>query len=132
MTAMKKITAALAGLTVGIGLLAPLSVRAADPIETAGVVVGVTAGNAVAVPAKIISVGTGLIAGALSFVLTGGNLELTQQIWRDVTEGPYVITPAVARRAIGERPELEKRTAGMAETTPAVEAQPASGSSNTP
>lgn len=129
---MKKITAALAGLTVGIGLLAPLSVRAADPIETAGVVVGVTAGNAVAVPAKIISIGTGLIAGALSFVLTGGNLELTQQIWRDVTEGPYVITPAVARRAIGERPELEKRTAGMVETTPAVEAQPASASPDTP
>lgn len=122
---MKKITAAFAGLTVGIALLAPLPVRAADPIATAGVVTGVTAGNTVAVPAKIISVGTGFIAGALSFILTGGNADLTRQIWSDVTESPWYISPAVARRAVGERPELEKRKAGMVDTTPAVETQPA-------
>jgi hypothetical protein len=122
---MERIIAAFAGLTLGIALFAPLPVRAADPIETAGVGVGVTAGNAVAVPAKIISVGTGFIAGALSFILTGGNADLTRQIWSDVTEGPWYISPAVARRAIGERPELEKRTAGMVEATPAAEAQPA-------
>jgi len=132
MTAMKRISAAFAGLTVGIALIAPLPVRAADPIETAGVATGVTAGNAVAVPAKALSVSVGFIAGALSFILTGGNLELTKQIWRDVTEGPYVITPAVARRAIGERPELEKRTAGMVETTPAVETQPVADSPTAP
>jgi len=129
---MKRISAAFAGLTVGIALIAPLPVRAADPIETAGVATGVTAGNAVAVPAKALSVSVGFIAGALSFILTGGNLELTKQIWRDVTEGPYVITPAVARRAIGERPELEKRTAGMVETTPAVETQPVADSPTAP
>ena len=129
---MKRITAAFAGLTVGIALLAPLPVRAADPIETAGVVTGVTAGNTVAVPAKIVSVGVGFIAGALSFILTGGNADLTRQIWSDVTEGPWYISPALARRAVGERPELEKRTAGMVEATPAVETQPAPGSSDTP
>ncbi|HKA32003.1 MAG TPA: hypothetical protein VKH64_02245 [Candidatus Binatia bacterium] len=122
---MKRITAAFTGLTVGVALLAPLPVRAADPIETAGVVTGVTAGNTIAVPAKIVSVGTGLIAGALSFILTGGNADLTRQIWSDVTEGPWYISPALARRAVGERPELEKRKAGMVETTPAVETQPA-------
>jgi len=134
-----KIALSLAAAVLAGAFLSPLRVTAADrdPIETAGVAVGVTAGNTVAVPAKIISVGTGLIAGALSFILTGGNAELTAQIWRDVTEGPYVITPSVARRAIGERPELEKRPAGTVETAPAVETnattgvQPASADSPT-
>lgn len=116
-----KIALPLATAVLAAALLSSVRVSAADrdPIETAGVVAGVTAGNTVAIPAKIISVGTGFIAGALSFILTGGNAELTAQIWRDVTEGPYLITPDVARRAIGERPELEKTRAGMVEA-PAV------------
>jgi hypothetical protein len=57
--------------------------------------------------------------GALSFVLTGGNMDLTTQIWRDVTEGPYMITPDVALKAIGERPELNKKRAAPAATDPA-------------
>jgi hypothetical protein len=115
-----KIALPLASAALALSLSSPAPLRAADdPIETAGVAVGVTAGNAVVIPAKIISVGTGLIAGALSFILTGGNAELTRQMWRDVTEGPYYVSPAVARRAIGERPELEKAKAGMVDTTPA-------------
>ena len=90
-------------------LLAPLPVLAEDPIEIAGVGVGVTAGNVIALPMKAMSVLVGLTFGAASFVLSGGNAELTKQIWNDVTEGPYVITPQVARTAIGERPELQKR-----------------------
>ena len=101
-----------APLIVGIVsavLVSPLPLRAADPIETTGTRIGLTAGNAVVAPAKAASVFWGLTVGALSFVLSGGNAELTAQIWRDVTEGPYVVTPEVARRAIGERPELEKK-----------------------
>lgn len=129
-----KIALPLATAVLAAALLSSVRVSAADrdPIETAGVVAGVTAGNTVAIPAKIISVGTGFIAGALSFILTGGNAELTAQIWRDVTEGPYLITPDVARRAIGERPELEKTRAGMVEapavattTAPTTPAEPA-------
>jgi hypothetical protein len=41
-------------------------------------------------------------------VLTGGNADLTRQIWRDTTEGPYLITPQLARKAIGQRPELSE------------------------
>jgi hypothetical protein len=89
--------------------LCPLPLQAADPIEAAGMGVGLTAGNAVFVPLKAISVGWGLFAGGLSFVLSGGNADLTKQIWSDVTEGPYLITPDVARMAVGERPELEKK-----------------------
>lgn len=89
--------------------LCPMSLQAADPIEAAGMGVGLTAGNAVFVPLKSISVGWGLVAGGLSFVLSGGNADLTKQIWSDVTEGPYLITPEVARKAVGERPELNKK-----------------------
>jgi hypothetical protein len=68
-----------------------------------------TAGNMWIIPAKAISTSMGLLFGSLSLVLSGGNTELTRQIWRDTTEGPYVITPEVAKKAIGERPELLER-----------------------
>jgi P pilus assembly chaperone PapD len=90
-------------------LVAPLSVSAEDAIEKAGVGVGVSAGNAVLLPIKAVSVLVGLTVGAVSFIFSGGNAELTKQIWNDVTEGPYVITPEVARTGIGERPELPKK-----------------------
>ena len=90
-------------------LLAPLPVLAEDPIETAGVGVGVTAGNVVLLPLKALSFFVGLTFGAASFVLSGGNTELTKQIFSDVTDGPYVITPELARTGIGERPELQKK-----------------------
>jgi hypothetical protein len=89
-----------------IASLAPSILRAQEPIEIAAIDIGVTAGNLIFVPAKAISVSMGLVSGALSFVLTGGNTDLTRQIWRDTTEGPYLITPELARKAIGNRPEL--------------------------
>jgi hypothetical protein len=87
----------------------PTLLRADDAIEKAGVAVGVTAGNMWLIPAKALSASMGLVFGSLSYVLTGGNAELTRQIWRDTTEGPYVITPELAKIAIGERPELLDR-----------------------
>ena len=101
--------AALTVTLLLIALLSPLPLSAADTIETAGMGIGLTAGNIIAIPAKTASVFLGLTGGALSFLLTGGNADLTLQIWKDVTEGPYLITPGVARTAIGERPELQKR-----------------------
>jgi len=96
-------------ITIAVMLaLSPLPLKAADPIETAGMGVGLTVGNAIFVPLKAISVGWGLTVGALSFILSGGNADLTAQIWSDVTEGPYLITPDLARTAVGERPELNK------------------------
>ncbi len=89
--------------------LTPSFVSAEDAIERAGVAVGVTAGNVLFLPVKAISVLIGLSSGALSYVVTGGNVELTKQIWRDTTEGPYVITPELARMSVGERPELLER-----------------------
>ena len=108
MSRSKRFVTLIIGLVL-VGILSPLPLRAADPIETAGMGIGLTAGNAIAIPAKTISVLWGLTSGALSFVLSGGNADLTAQIWNDVTQGPYMITPEVARRAIGERPELQKK-----------------------
>ena len=87
---------------------APALLSAEDTIEKAGETVGVTAGNMWFVPAKVVSVTNGLLTGALSFILTGGNVSLTQQIWQDTLQGPYLITPEVAKKAVGERPELSQ------------------------
>ena len=87
--------------------LAPPTLRAEDNIEKAGVAVGVSAGNMWFLPIKAIAISVGAISGALSYVVTGGNAELTQQIWRDTFQGPYIITPEIARTGIGRRPELE-------------------------
>jgi hypothetical protein len=84
----------------------PAPSHAEDAIEAAGVAVGVGPGNLLFLPIKAISVVTGALTGALSYVVTGGNLELTRQIWEDTALGPYLITPQLAREAIGERPEL--------------------------
>ncbi len=99
----------LAAALVITTLLIPLPLLAEDPNEIAGMAVGLTAGNMWFVPIKAISVVMGLTEGGVSFVLSGGNGELTQQIWQDTTEGPYLITPEVARKAIGERPELRNK-----------------------
>lgn len=104
---MKKTVAAVAlVLAATLAFAAPSLLRAEDGIEKAGVAVGVTAGNIWFVPIKAMVVGWGALAGGLSYVVTGGNAELSRQIWRDTREGPYLITPEIARMAIGERPEL--------------------------
>lgn len=83
--------------------------RAEDTIEKAGVAVGLTVGNVLFLPIKAIAVSMGWVSGAASVLLSGGNIELSKQIWQDTTQGPYLITPEVARQAIGERPELDQQ-----------------------
>jgi hypothetical protein len=105
---LKRITvgfAIFAFVTTLIGT-APSWLRAEDTMEKAGVAVGVSAGNMIFLPAKAISTSIGLFFGALSFVLTGGDTEVTQQMWRYSTAEPYLITQEVAQKAIGKRPEL--------------------------
>jgi hypothetical protein len=103
---MKKIFA-LCLLGAILTLPVPALLRAQDSVEKAGVGIGQTLGNVIFVPVKALTVLWGAIAGALAYPLSAGNEELTHQIWRDTAEGPYVITPEVAKMAIGERPELE-------------------------
>jgi hypothetical protein len=93
-------------------LLAPSpAVIAADElIEKAGVGVGLTAGNVLFIPVKAVSLTIGALSGALSYVVTGGDTEVSRQVWRDTTQGPYVITREIARTAIGDRPEKDFAT----------------------
>ena len=100
--------ALLALAMVLIGTLPSLLRAEETRIEKAGVAVGVSAGNVIFLPAKAISTSMGLFFGTLSFVLTGGDTEVMRQAWRDTTEGPYLITPDVARNAIGRRPDLSE------------------------
>lgn len=86
----------------------PSAVAASDLTEPAAVGIGFTAGNLWFVPVKAISVTMGLTAGSLAYLVFGGDSEMARQIWKDTTQGPYLITPEVARRAIGERPELRQ------------------------
>src|SRR5262245_55523910 len=71
--------------------------------------IGVTLGNAVFVPFKAISTVWVLGTGGLSFIVSGGDTELTRQSWRDVTEGPWMITDEFARQSVGTRPEKDKQ-----------------------
>ncbi len=99
---------AVVALALILSGVAPAVIRAEDTIEKAGMAVELTAGNMWFVPAKFISSSIGILSGALSFVVTGGNTDLTQQIWQDTLQGPYVITPELAKKSIGDRPELSQ------------------------
>src|SRR3972149_4551567 len=90
-------------------LLSPLPLFAESSQETVGVGVGLTAGNMWFLPIKAISVVMGLTGGVLSYVVTGGDTEVARQMWQDTTAGPYLITPDLARKSIGERPELSQK-----------------------
>ena len=87
----------IAVMALSLTSLSPALLRAEDMIEKAGVATGVSAGNMWFLPIKAITMTIGALSGALSFVVTGGNTELTQQIWQDTSQGPYIITPDVAR-----------------------------------
>jgi hypothetical protein len=104
-----RIMIAVLGLGLALSAWSPVPLRAEDTIEKAGVAVGVTAGNMWLLPVKAIVVVVGAVGGALSYVVTGGNAELTRQIWQDTTEAPYVITPELARASVGQRPELAEK-----------------------
>ena len=100
---MKRLTA----LAIAALCISSSSANAEDAIEKAGVAVGVTLGNILFLPIKTIEVTVGAVSGAFSYVVTG-NADLTKQIWRDTSEGPYVITPEVGRISVGQRPELSE------------------------
>jgi predicted NBD/HSP70 family sugar kinase len=106
---MKKCQLAVAALLFFLIGTAAADLQAQEVIEKAGVVTGVTVGNTIAIPAKAITIVIGALSGALSFIVTGGDTEVTKQVWRDTFEPPYMITPEVARMAVGQRPELAEQ-----------------------
>jgi hypothetical protein len=109
----KAITSKCAALALAflVGGVMPSVSRAEDAIEKAGLAVGLTAGNILFLPIKAISVSMGLLSGVASLFFTG-NAALSNQIWVDTIQPPYVITPELAKQAVGERPELQQERNG--------------------
>jgi len=102
-----RLVAAVITLAIIVG---PSSTRAEDVIEQAGVATGMSAGNMWFLPIKyLIVVPVAAVFGGISYVVTGGNTELTEQIWQDNFQGPYVIDADLARKGIGKRPQLEEK-----------------------
>src|SRR5580704_10559920 len=58
-----------------------------------GIGAGTVAGNILYVPAKVVYGILGGITGGASYVLTGGNTETANTIWRSSLGGDYVLTP---------------------------------------
>ena len=87
-------------------LLSPSTLFADDFFEKAGVGVGVIVGNLIYVPVKVTTMIFAVPQGVFSWLLTGGNDQLTKQILEDNLEGPYFISPELAEFAVGERPDL--------------------------
>ena len=98
-----------AAFALALTFLSPPSLQAEDVMENAGVAVGVSIGNVLFLPIKAISMTMGVFSAGFSYVVTGGNADLTKQIWQDTTQGPYVITPELARTSIGQAPELTEK-----------------------
>ncbi len=84
-------------------------VRSEDAIEKAAIGVGVTAGNMWFIPVKAISVSMGLLSSAVSVIFSGGDVDLARQIVKDTTAEPYFINVDLAKKSIGERPELQSK-----------------------
>ena len=98
-------TAAAFALSWFFVSLALTGARAEDTIEKAGMGVGLTVGNVLFLPLKAISVSMGLINSSMSLIFTG-NVDLAEQALSDTTTEPYYISPDLAKKAVGERPEL--------------------------
>jgi hypothetical protein len=66
-----------------------------------GVGAGTVAGNILYVPAKLVYGILGGIGGGAGYVLTGGNQQVSDTIWRSSLGGDYVLTPDMVT---GQRP----------------------------
>src|SRR5215472_328147 len=58
-----------------------------------GIGAGTVAGNVLYVPAKLVYGILGGITGGASYLLTGGNTQTANTIWRSSLGGDYVLTP---------------------------------------
>ena len=89
-------------------LLVPPTLFADGFIEEVGVGIGVGIGNLIYVPLKVTTVVMTLPQRFISWSLMGRGDQSTEQFLDEALEGPYLITPELARFAIGERPELRE------------------------
>lgn len=85
-----------------------------------GVGAGTVAGNVVYIPAKLAYGILGGIAGGAGYVLTGGNKQVANTIWRSSLGGDYVLTPDMVSGKEGVH------FSGPTNTEPATSSSPGS------
>ena len=91
-----------------------------------GVGAGTVASNVVYVPAKLLYGILGGIAGGAGYVLTGGNQQVSDTIWRSSLGGDYVVTPDMltGKEAV--------HFSGPTETAPATSADAGNAAASSP
>ena len=89
---MRRVLVALVLLGIVLGRPAPL--RAHSAAAELGLAVGAAAGNLVYLPVKGIVAFGGLALGALTGLLTGGDLRAAYAVWVPAASGTYFLTPA--------------------------------------
>ena len=89
---MRRVLVALLMLSVALGR--PASARAEGAAAEFGLAVGAAAGNLVYLPVKGIVALGGLALGAVTGLLTGGDLRAAYAVWVPAASGTYLLTPA--------------------------------------
>ena len=93
-----------------------------------GIGAGTVAGNVLYVPAKVVYGILGGITGGASYLLTGGNTQTANTIWRSSLGGDYVLTPDMVA---GQKPiHFSGPTMTTPEPVPATSMAPPAGSSS--
>ncbi|HVA39989.1 MAG TPA: hypothetical protein VNF49_04955 [Candidatus Binataceae bacterium] len=92
-----------------------------------GIGAGTVAGNILYVPAKVVYGILGGITGGASYLLTGGNTQTANTIWRSSLGGDYVLTPDMVA---GQKPiHFSGPTTTPAEPAPSTSMAAPAGSS---
>jgi hypothetical protein len=93
-----------------------------------GIGAGTVAGNVLYVPAKVVYGILGGITGGASYLLTGGNTQTANTIWRSSLGGDYVLTPDMVA---GQKPiHFSGPTTSVPETVPPTTMAAPAGSSS--
>ncbi len=88
-----------------IAIMSPAHLHAAEAVNKAGEITGVTVGNLVFVPVKVAIMGFAAPVAVISWLGSLGDTKQVKAIWKDLTDTPYFISPKEASRAIGRRPD---------------------------
>jgi hypothetical protein len=93
-----------------------------------GIGAGTVAGNVLYVPAKVVYGILGGITGGASYLLTGGNTQTANTIWRSSLGGDYVLTPDMVE---GQKPiHFSGPTTTTAEPVPSTSMAAPAGSTS--
>jgi len=89
---MRRVLVAL--VVLGVVLGRPAVLRAESAAAEFGLAVGAAAGNLLYLPGKVVVALGGLVLGAVTGVLTGGDVRAAYAVWVPAASGTYLLTPA--------------------------------------